>query len=70
VLGPRLAECTAILLEATGRNAEQIFGSIDAQKLHSSMTLFMRAAPGVPAFRQVLGRYFEGAPDVATDEHI
>ncbi|HVA24193.1 MAG TPA: DUF1810 domain-containing protein, partial [Chloroflexota bacterium] len=42
VLGPRLAECTAMLLEATGRTGEQIFGSIDAQKLHSSMTLFMR----------------------------
>ncbi len=70
VLGPRLAECTAILMEATGRTAEQIFGSIDAQKLHSSMTLFMRVAPGVPAFRHVLDRYFEGVPDIATDERI
>jgi len=70
VLGPRLAECTAILLEATGRTAEQVFGSIDAQKLHSSMTLFMRAAPGVTVFQQVLDGYFEGVPDVATDERI
>ena len=70
VLGPRLAECTAILMEATGRTAEQVFGSIDAQKLHSSMTLFMRAAPEVPAFRHVLDRYFEGVPDIATDERI
>jgi len=70
VLGPRLAECTAVLLEATGRTAEQVFGSIDAQKLHSSMTLFMRSAPGVTVFQQVLDRYFEGVPDVVTDERI
>ncbi len=70
VLGPRLAECTDILLEATGRSADQVFGSIDAQKLRSSMTLFLRAAPGSPAFQQVLDRYFDGLPDRATDERL
>lgn len=70
VLGPRLAECAAILLESTGRDAEQVFGSVDAQKLHSSMTLFMRAAPRVPVFQQVLDRYFEGVPDGATDQRL
>jgi uncharacterized protein (DUF1810 family) len=43
VLGPRLRECTSILVDLSGRTAEQIFGSIDAQKLRSSMTLFQHA---------------------------
>src|SRR6202043_2080771 len=34
VLGPRLAECARILTEVRGRSAEQIFGVLDAQKLH------------------------------------
>ena len=34
-----------------GRTAEQVFGAVDAQKLRSSMTLFMRAAPEQPLFR-------------------
>jgi uncharacterized protein (DUF1810 family) len=70
VLGPRLVECASIVAEGPARSAEQIFGSVDAQKLHSSMTLFMRAAPDEPLFKQVLGRYFDGLPDVATDQHL
>lgn len=69
VLGPRLMECAGILAgEPEGTTAEQIFGIVDAQKLHSSLTLFVRAAPDVPAFGDVLDRYFEGRPDVATDQ--
>jgi uncharacterized protein (DUF1810 family) len=70
VLGGRLIECAATLLGVPGRTAEQIFGEVDAQKLHSSVTLFMRAAPGEPVFRQVLDRYFGGVPDSATDARI
>jgi uncharacterized protein (DUF1810 family) len=69
VLGPRLLACTGILsAETAGRSAEQIFGTVDAQKLQSSMTLFMRAAPDEPLFSQVLDRYFDGHPDLATDQ--
>ena len=69
VLGPRLLACTGILAaETAGRSAEQIFGTIDAQKLQSSMTLFMRAAPDEPLFSQVLDHYFDGHPDLATDQ--
>ncbi len=70
VLGPRLAECAAILTGGPGRTAEQVFGEVDAMKLCSSMTLFMRAAPGEPVFRQVLERYFGGVPDPATEQRI
>ena len=70
VLGPRLVECAAILGGLSGRTAEQIFGGIDALKLRSSMTLFLRAAPDEPVFRQVLDQYFGGEPDPATEQRI
>ena len=67
VLGPRLRECARILADLKGRSADQIFGSVDAMKLRSSMTLFHRAAPDEALFSQVLTRYFDGIPDHATD---
>jgi uncharacterized protein (DUF1810 family) len=70
VLGPRLLACSELVLETKGRSAEDIFGDIDAQKLHSSMTLFLRAAPDEPRFAQVLDRYFDGRPDPATDQRV
>ena len=70
VLGPRLIECAGIVAATEGRSAEQIFGEIDAMKLRSSVTLFLRAAPGEPVFAQVLGKYFDGQPDPATDRLI
>jgi len=71
VLGLRLTECATILAGQQGRSAEQIFGNLDAQKLRSSMTLFMHAvAPGEPVFRQVLDQYFGGVPDPATEQRI
>ena len=70
VLGPRLLACVGALVHLEGRSADQVFGSIDAQKLRSSMTLFLRADPAEQAFQQVLDRYFGGLPDTATDRLI
>jgi uncharacterized protein (DUF1810 family) len=70
VLGPRLVECATIVAQTQGRTAEQIFGGIDAQKLRSCATLFLRADPGQPVFGQVLAQYFDGRPDPATDQRI
>jgi uncharacterized protein (DUF1810 family) len=70
VLGPRLIECAGIVAETQGRTAEQIFGGLDAQKLHSSVTLFLRADPGTPVLSQMLGRFFDGQPDQATDRQL
>jgi uncharacterized protein (DUF1810 family) len=67
MLGPRLTECARIVAGVQGRTAEQIFGGLDALKLRSSMTLFLRAAPDEPVFGEVLSRYFDGLPDQATD---
>ena len=67
VLGPRLAESTGILERLPDRNANQIFGGLDAQKLRSSMTLFLRAAPTEAPFGEMLRQYLGGDPDPATD---
>jgi uncharacterized protein (DUF1810 family) len=70
VLGPRLRTCAAVVAETTGRSAEQIFGGVDAMKLRSSMTLFLRAAPDEDVFATVLQRHFDGEPDPATDGRL
>jgi uncharacterized protein (DUF1810 family) len=67
VLGSRLRECAAALLATTGRSAEEVLGSIDAVKVRSSMTLFLRAAPDEPLFREVIDRFYGGRTDDATD---
>ena len=68
VLGARLTEVTRIVADTDSRDPEDIFGMIDAQKLQSCMTLFLRAEPDQPLFQQVLDRYFSGHPDPRTDE--
>jgi uncharacterized protein (DUF1810 family) len=68
ILGPRLRESAALLLETPGTTAEEILGPIDARKVRSSMTLFHRAAPDEPVFVDVLSRFYDGVPDPATDE--
>ena len=70
VLGPRLRESAAALLSVPGRSAEQILGGIDAMKVRSSMTLFHRAAPDEPLFRQVLDRFYGGVEDELTNEQL
>ena len=68
VLGTRLRECVNLLLAGpAGRSAEDILGSIDAVKLRSSMTLFHRAAPDDPLFRQALERFHAGVADPESD---
>jgi uncharacterized protein (DUF1810 family) len=70
VLGPRLHECAAALLAHTEMSASEILGGIDAVKLRSSMTLFARADPGQPLFREVLDRFFAGRGDEATEQRL
>ena len=70
ILGPRLVQCAVVVEEIEGRTAEQVFGSIDAQKLRSSVTLFLRAAPDESVFQRVLDKYFGGGADAATDSRL
>ena len=41
VLGPRLRECTRLMLRIEGKSAHDILGSPDDLKFHSSLTLFV-----------------------------
>jgi uncharacterized protein (DUF1810 family) len=69
VLGPRLRECTDLVLAAPpDATATSILGGTDALKLRSCMTLFLRAAPDEPRCQQVLDRYYGGVPDARTDQ--
>ena len=68
VLGPRLRQCTDLMLALEGRSALQILGSPDDLKLRSSMTLFARAVPHEPVFQQALDQFFGGKPDPWTIE--
>lgn len=66
VLGPRLRECTQLVLNVDGRSAEQIFSSPDNLKFRSCMTLFMTATTDNQIFKDALLKYFEGKPDQLT----
>ena len=69
VLGPRLVECAQALTVLPGDDPIAVLGGVDAQKLCSSMTLFVRAADkdeDCATFRAVLDRYFGGADDQET----
>ena len=68
VLGPRLVECSRALTDLDVDDPVHVMGSIDAQKLRSSMTLFGRADPAEPAFGQVLDTFYGGEPDTRTDQ--
>jgi len=66
VLGPRLRECTQLVLNVAGRSAEEIFGYPDHLKFRSCMTLFLTAAPDNTIFNDALLKYFDGKPDQLT----
>lgn len=68
VLGARLRECVAVLNSLPTTDAVAVFGPVDAMKLRSSLTLFLRAAPAAEALALALERFFDGAPDQRTLE--
>lgn len=70
VLGPRLVQCAGLVNRAEGRTVNEIFGSPDDLKFHSSMTLFALAQPEEEAFRRALDTYFGGAMDPMTFDKI
>ena len=65
-LGPRLIECTEMVLATKGKSAREIVGDLDAMKFRSSMTLFAAACEDAPVFQRALDRFYEGIPDPIT----
>ncbi len=68
VLGPRLLECSEVLLRLQGLSASDIFGFPDDLKLRSSMTLFASVSEADSVFARVLQQYYQGQPDEKTLE--
>ena len=67
VLGPRLRECTRlVVLIPDGIGIREIFGYPDYLKFHSCMTLFAHVAPKEQIFENALQKYFDGKRDPAT----
>lgn len=69
-LGPRLRECTQLVMQVEGRSALEIFGQPDDMKFRSSMTLFAQAAPDEPLFSDAIRKYFGGEFDPRTLERL
>lgn len=65
LLGMRLREISCALLPLKTDNARDIFGSIDAMKLRSCMTLFDAVEPE-SVFNTVLMKFFDGKRDNRT----
>lgn len=66
-LGPRLRTVTAAVMRHTDmQSANEIFGFPDDLKFRSSMTLFSRAAPDEPLFRDALAAFYDGQEDAET----
>jgi uncharacterized protein (DUF1810 family) len=65
ILGPRLMECTRLVLDVKHKTIHDILGSPDDIKFRSSMTLFA-AVSDDPVFARAIERYYAGVPDQAT----
>ncbi len=70
VLGPRLIECTDLVLAIDGRSIEAIFGYPDHLKFQSCMTLFASCSTDVGKFEQALRTFFGGKWNEATVARI
>lgn len=66
VLGARLRECVAAILQHRGRTARQILGTPDDLKFRSCLTLFREVAPEEPLFQAALDAFYQGEPDART----
>lgn len=70
ILGQRLKECTHLILQIKDKSLEEIFGAVDAQKFHSSMTLFALATPAHSDFVEALTHFCGGQPDIPTQQRL
>jgi uncharacterized protein (DUF1810 family) len=68
VLGPRLKECTRLMMAAEHNDVGKILGYPDDLKFRSCMTLFAAADPAEPLFQAALDKFFGGEPDSRTLE--
>ncbi|XUM24969.1 DUF1810 domain-containing protein [Bradyrhizobium oligotrophicum S58] len=65
LLGPRLVECTRLVLAVQDKSLRDILGVPDDAKFRSCMTLFDSISPG-NVFAEALDRFCGGVRDAAT----
>ncbi|WP_426434071.1 DUF1810 domain-containing protein [Bradyrhizobium genosp. P] len=65
LLGPRLIECTQLVMTASEKTITDIFGSPDDMKFRSCMTLF-DAVSQQGVFAEALAAFYPGGKDRAT----
>jgi len=70
ILGPRLRQCTQLVLLINDRSIEQIFDDPDDLKFRSSMTLFASTVCEHQIFKDALQKYFVGKPDQMTLDRL
>jgi uncharacterized protein (DUF1810 family) len=70
VLGPRLRQCTQLMIQAQGRTLAEILGIPDNLKFRSSMTLFAQATADNAVFIEALRIYCRGEPDRSTLQRL
>jgi len=66
LLGPRLRECTKLVIAASHRSIESILGHPDDLKFRSSMTLFAKTTADNADFIAALDKFYDGAFDPLT----
>jgi len=66
VLGPRLKQCTQLMLGHRGRSAQGILHDPDYLKFRSCMTLFKLADPEEAMFQEALDAFYRGLADDMT----
>lgn len=69
LLGSRYREVVQALQQLETSDPVAVFGSVDAMKLRSSLTLFETAAPE-PLFAEAIDRWFGGERDAATRQML
>lgn len=69
VLGKRLREITLVFFHLKDTTAQDVFGSLDAMKVLSCMTLFNEVASD-DLFQQVIDRYYQGKSDETTKRKL
>jgi len=66
LLGRRYDECCGAILGLGDVSVVDVLGAVDAQKLHSSLTLFTAVARPSVAIEKLLALHFDGERDAAT----
>jgi uncharacterized protein (DUF1810 family) len=65
LLGPRLIECSRLVMAASEKRIKDILGSPDDMKFRSSMTLF-DVVSKQEIFAEAIGTFYPGGPDPST----